>query len=134
MRRLALEIGPMRILKVAGKSQIEFFSAWGANYGTAGNMRQSQASARLGRKVHQHGVVAGELGMHLAPARPVWDDVEMAAHVETPWRKNCHAAHDHRNAEPKRGQHLHHASGTGPAWRRHSRRQRRIHYDAPWRQ
>src|SRR5579864_6138589 len=43
MRRLALEICPMRVLKIAGKSEVEFFSARSANHGIAGDMRQSQA-------------------------------------------------------------------------------------------
>lgn len=84
MRCLALEIGAVRVFKVAAKAESEFLSARRAKPAIAANMRQSPISAGAGSKGYKQCVVAGEVGMHASPARPLRDDVEMAAHIEAP--------------------------------------------------
>ena len=132
IRRLALEIGAGRFVESLRRDGACIaLRAECRDHGIAGDVRNvavGAAPAAGGRELHVENVVAGEFGMHAVPSRPAGNDVKVAAHIESPTAQHCIDGQEHHDAERKRAQHLHHASVTRLARRRHSwRERRRVH-------
>jgi hypothetical protein len=115
---LALEIGAGSLSEISTDAKAVSLTARRAEKALAAEMRNRAVGAAptgSGRDAYKENVVAGDVGMELSPACPAGINVEMAAHIKSPWSKDGIYGQEHRDAERKSAQHLHQAAGTGLA-------------------